>query len=204
MLGHYYHVWADGTWEAAVTEHEKALTDSGLLDELAFVRIGIVGAAKNRDAVRAALTFGEVVVEADEGWEQVTLKVLRDWVQENPKRSRILYAHTKGAYTDDDWRRQWRISMTHDTVTEWRDCVERLQGVDAVGAFWMEKAKAHQENKGLFFGGNFWWAKSEYLASLPPLEMDTRFRAEDWIGLNRPKVLNLRQGEPAPGRFWKP
>jgi hypothetical protein len=204
MFGHYYHVWADGEWSNPVAEHEQALADSGLLDALAFVRVGIVGAPGNREAVRSALTFGEVVVEANEGWEQVTLNMLRDWVVEHPVGSRIFYAHTKGAYTNDDWRRQWRRSMTYDTITNWETCVEQLEKVDAVGPFWMEKLRAQQKNKGLFFGGNYWWAKSEYLAGLPSLGMETRFEAEDWIGLNRPKVINLRQGEPAPGRFWKP
>jgi len=42
-LSHFYHVYADGAWEAPVTEHLHALTVSGLLDSLDDLFVGIVG-----------------------------------------------------------------------------------------------------------------------------------------------------------------
>lgn len=204
MLGHYYHVWADGDWQQALTEHFDALTKSGLTEHLEFVRIGLVGSAENCEAVKTALPFGDVVIEADMGWEQVTLTCLRDWVQDHPEGWGILYAHTKGAWNNKKLRHGWRRTMTHDTVTGWRNCVKHLDEVDAVGPFWMARFRRHQENRGLFFGGNFWWARSEYLVRLPELELDTRFRAEDWIGLKNPDVVSLRDGEPGANNFLKP
>ena len=199
-LAHFYHVYADGDWQLPVTEHLHALTVSGLLERLNDFFVGIVGTPENRQLVREALP-AVVIAEADQGWEQVTLQELHNYSHKH--KAQVLYAHTKGAYQVDELRRSWRVSMTHDTVTRWRECVEELEKVQVAGPFWMKSSLSEHSEHGHFFGGNFWWAQSEYVAALPPLKNDNRFQAEGWIGLGSPSVKVMREGLATWGNFWQ-
>jgi hypothetical protein len=198
-LSHFYHVYADGDWEIPATEHFEELRVSGLLDELDGIYLGVVGSRENRRKVKRALRH-HVIVEADEGWEQVTLNAVHDFAQTDS--GAIFYAHTKGAWSQSELARQWRVSMTHDTVTRWRECVQALYTVQAAGPFWLKSYDfSHLEHEH-FFAGNFWWAQSEYVAALPPLKNENRFQAEGWIGLGMPSVSIMREGDSYFGNFW--
>jgi hypothetical protein len=65
------------------------------------------GRVENRRKVKRALRH-YVTVEADEGWEQVTLNKLRDFCQTDD--GAVLYAHTKGAWSQTELARVWRVS----------------------------------------------------------------------------------------------
>ena len=93
MIRHYYHVYADGYWHTPVAEHLDALAESGLKPHLT---VGVVGEPANRRAVRVALRFAGVArwIEANTGWEQVTLDALRQDAASHD--DPVLYAHTKG------------------------------------------------------------------------------------------------------------
>ena len=197
-LAHFYHVYADGDWQSPVTEHLHALTVSGLLERLNDFFVGIVGTPENRQLVREALP-AVVIAEADEGWEQVTLQELHNY--SHKQKAQVLYAHTKGAYQVDELRRLWRVAMTHDTVTRWRECVEELEKVQVAGPFWMKSSTSEHSEHAHFFGGNFWWAQSDYLRTLEPVRTEHRYQAEGWVGLGKPSVKNLREGLPTLGNF---
>ena len=200
-LAHFYHVYADGDWQLPVSEHLNALTLSGLLEELDDLFLGIVGTPENRELVRQAFP-AVVVAESDKGWEQVTLQKLHNYSQKH--KSKVFYAHTKGAYQSDDLRRLWRAAMTHDTVTRWRECVDALEEVQVAGPYWIRSdLSEHVEHKS-FFGGNFWWACTSYLRQLPQLSVEHRWQAEGWIGLAEPSVRIMRKGFPIYGNFEVP
>jgi hypothetical protein len=201
MLAHFYHVYADGAWEAPVDEHLHALTVSGLLDNLDDVFVGIVGLPENRASVKERFP-AVVVAEADEGWEQVTLQKLHDYAHNHE--AKVFYAHTKGAYQADDYRMLWRVAMTYDTVTRWRECVDALDFVGVAGPYWLDSAMPEHSEHKHFFGGNFWWARTNYLRALPPVEVEHRWQAEGWIGLANPSVKIMREGEPNWGNFEVP
>jgi hypothetical protein len=141
-----------------------------------------------------------VTVEADEGWEQVTLNKLRDFCQTDD--GVVLYAHTKGAWSRGELARVWRVSMTHDVVTRWRECVDALDTVQAAGPFWLRSDMPEHSEHAHFFGGNFWWARSDYVAALDPVGNDDRYQAEGWIGLGNPSVNIMREGLATWGNFW--
>ncbi len=122
-LAHFYHVYADGYWQDAATDHFEALEASGLMDELDEIFLGVVGQPENRRVVKQKLP-GVVVAEAIEGWEQVTLRKLHTYAKQNT--AKVFYAHTKGAWSNSELARQWRLSMTQDTVTRWEECVKGL------------------------------------------------------------------------------
>jgi hypothetical protein len=201
-LGHYYHLYADGPWRPIVFDHVDELTRSGLAAMLDYFRVGIVGTEENREAVKDALPFAEVVAEAEQGWEQVTLDKLLE--ESKSFDGAIFYAHTKGAWSDSELARQWRVSMTYDTVTRWEECVGALDSVQVAGAYWLRSFEPeHAEHLNLF-AGNFWWARSDYVRTLDPPRTDHRYQAEGWIGLGDPTAHNMREGYSYWGNFWTP
>ena len=75
----------------------------------------------------------------------------------------ILYLHMKGLTrwgnpAVDDWRN----FMNWSVIEQWKQCVEALKECDAVGPNLDMEPWVH-------FSGNFWWAKSEWIAQLPEL-----------------------------------
>lgn len=195
MIRHYYHVYADGTWQDPVAEHLSALAGSALWPH---ITVGIVGGKTNRARVREALSVVPVDawVEADTGWEQVTLAALRRDLTRGIG-GPVLYAHTKGASDSSLINVTWRRSMTRRVVGGWRNCLDHLADVDAVGCHWLTPAEYPTLVESPFFGGNFWWANTDYLRTLPPLRRDTRWDAESWIGLGDPTVHDLLPGWPS-------
>jgi hypothetical protein len=125
----------------------------------------------------------------------------------------FLYFHTKGVSAPQDpVRRAWRNRLTKKTITEYRTCVEYLQnGCDVAGCGWKEHP--HQSSiqppytiyKHSHFSGNFFWATSTYIKTLPDPKSiesahrsvkyvndnrfeDYRVMCEVWIGINNPQV----------------
>jgi hypothetical protein len=143
-------------------------------------------------------------VEADSGFEQVTLAKVREYAQEHD--GGVLYAHTKGAQDVTDFRAKWRRSMTQLVVSDWRINLAHLERFDAVGCHWLTREGypgfEQEFPDGVpFFGGNFWIARCDYLRTLPEPSTRSRFDAERWIGLGAPRVLDLAPGWPSEGVF---
>jgi hypothetical protein len=205
-LTHFFHVYADGNFSTPIREHFTEARVSGLLRVLDSVRVGMVGSVVNRERVLGL--FAElgvpvmVVAEADTGWEQVTLRELHEFAKQDD--GKIFYAHTKGAWSNSRLADTWRVSMIHDTVTRWRECVVGLNRVQTAGPFWLKSREPEHVEHESFFAGNFWWARSDYVATLPPVKSDTRYRAEGWVGLNYPSVKIMREGYSFWGNFWEP
>jgi hypothetical protein len=201
-LVHFYHIGADGDWQVPVHEHFAALRTSKFPGR---VRVGIVGSNDNITKVEKYLVKYwdwrfTADVTADTGFEQVTLEVLRSWVQNEDPSTKVLYAHSKGAFNQSFQQDNWREAMTTKLVREWETCVPLLDTSDVVGIHWVTPALAASighEVGSPFFGGNFWWANAGYLKNLPPLGYSSRWDAEAWIGLGDPKITDRKPGFPS-------
>jgi len=195
-IWHWYHVFAVDGWERIVGEHLDALESSGLSVNL---RLGVVGTVEARQAVidrcRQRMQT-DVVAEADEGFEQVTLSALKA----DPSDA-VLYAHTKGASVPNDFNDAWRRSMTRAVVGRWRECIELLETHEAVGPHWLTKEAWPQWVEIPYFGGNFWWTRREVIERLPEPRTDGRYWAEAWLGQANPTVYDLTPGWPGWGSF---
>jgi hypothetical protein len=110
MLAHFYHVYADGAWEAPVAEHLAALDASGLAAALDYKAAGVVGSPGNCQAAIAALGPGwQVAMTAPAGFEDVTLRAVHAYAALDGK---VFYAHTKGAGDPSRANMFWRRRMT--------------------------------------------------------------------------------------------
>ena len=203
-LAHWFHIWTPGDWTEPVLEHVDALLAAEFSGP---VYLGLVGAKLWRGAARDAFDPLDVrvAVEADSGFEQVTLAAVREYAQSNE--GAVLYCHSKGSADVTDFRAKWRRSMTRLLISDWRGNPAHRDPFDAVGCHWLTAEAfdswAPQEfPEGTpFFGGNFWMARCDYLRTLPEPSCRSRFDAERWIGLGDPKVLDLNPGWPAASLF---
>lgn len=206
LVRHFYHVWAGGCWGVPVTEHAKALQESQFPVPPV---VGITGPADSREDVKRYLSAElgcTEFAEADEGFEQVTLDVLRDWARNRDLHDEawVLYAHSKGAMNFSVLSHAWRRSMTRLLVEGWQTAAPLLHEYDTAGCHWltpgMECGPAKIETVPMY-AGNFWWARASYLAGLPAPSREDRFGAEGWIGLGDPKAADLRPGWPTGEEF---
>lgn len=206
-IRHFYHVYASGAWSTPVREHAEALGKSGFEGETV---VGLVGYPEDRERAKnhIVMRFGsngvpipEVWVEADEGFEQLTLSKLHCDIHNIPGNFPVLYAHTKGAHDDSEWNAIWRRSMTRHVVSNWRACAALLHDYDTVGCHWLTPEEHHNPPDYPvtvpMYGGNYWWARTQYLRELPPPENEYRHQAEEWVGQNKPKAFDLLPGWPS-------
>lgn len=192
MINHFYHIYADGSWQEPVEEHINALKKHGLADELNGFFIGLVGSEENRNSVIEKMKEYEidfsVVSEAESGWEQVTMNKLYEFAQGND--GLIFYAHTKGAHDPSPINIAWRKSMCYFNVVMWKNTKAyfSIMDVDTIGCHWCNNA---------FWGGTYWWARAEYIRNLGYPKTEDRWKAEEWIGSGQPKIVDLNPGWPS-------
>lgn len=103
----------------------------------------------------------------------------------------VWYIHTKGVTRPDNVCVQdWRKCMEYFVVKKYKNCISSLQCHDACGVLWYDKDDPrlpYQAGNKPHFSGNFWWARSDYIRSLPKLENNRR-EAEFLVGTNNPKI----------------
>ena len=205
-LAVFFHAWTGGgdTWREPTAEFVAALGDYP-----SIVRLGHIGTPAGMGEFAATVPRSMIVAHADTGYESVTLNAVRRYAQRHV--GAVLYAHTKGASNPEPFRARWRRSMLRRVVEPWRDNLALLESgdVDAVGCHWLTEAEypgmfgamtVPAQGSG-FFGGNFWMATCEYLRTLPVCESEPRWRAEQWIGIGRPRVVDLLPGWPQDNRW---
>ena len=140
--------------------------------------------------------------------ENATLRLLEHWLPTHPGWL-VLWFHSKGATHEKDnpLRGNWRGCMMRNLVTSWRTCVSDLSsGCEAVGCHWMSGDKTPPGQS--IFAGNFWWATSDYLSTLPSImardrikvsglgALESRYEAEVWL-CNGPRLPRVKDYHPA-------
>jgi hypothetical protein len=183
-LYHFYHLWvSDQNLNIDIAlEHIRLLGEYGLLEKLDGFYIGLVGSKVNRDKVKELLSMLKIphtiIIEADQGFEQITQNELYRFSTSHD--GYVLYAHNKGAFNQGPRSDEWRRSMTYYTVVRWKESIELLKTVDAVGSHWL--TPKNHEHRFPFFAGTFWWAHLSYIKTLGFPDNDNRYGAEIWIG----------------------
>jgi hypothetical protein len=207
-LYHFYHAFADGKNSMiAIEEHLDNLITSNLSKNLEKFCVGIVGSEENRAKVKQALVAKineiplEIIAEADEGFEQITLEKM--WNFSKNHEGYYFYAHTKSAANAHRFNECWMRTMEHYTLLNWIEAISQLKTNDAVGCFWItykdrpnlshwNDVKPHTNS---FFAGNYWWATNETIRELPAPDNTNRYMAEQWLGNKLDlKVKELKSG----------
>jgi hypothetical protein len=203
---HWYHVWVGDRyhgsgWMLPAKEHFAKLAEARFDGE---VRVGVVGGMSERaSAIREIKSWcpeAQITVQAEEGYEQVTLEKMHAFAKITDPDHPILYMHTKGALNATPYNRAWMRAVDEELVGNWAQCAEALATHDMVGMHWLTPERFPDlisEGKPMF-GGTFFWATADYLAKLPPVGGTperppvNRYAAESWAGQAKPNVLDLR------------
>lgn len=189
-----------------VQEQMRQLQDSGLLDAASEMIVGINGGKESLQPVipeKAKVVLHGLESKA----ENLTLVEIEKWVPKHPD-WHVLYFHVKGATHDcsTEYGRfcaRWRRCMMGQCVTNWRNAIAHLDaGFDAVGCHWL--TGMGEDKSQHYFAGNFWWATSNFLSTVPSIflrdriklsgiaSVESRYEAEVWIGNGKlPKIKDL-------------
>jgi hypothetical protein len=137
-------------------------------------------------------------------YELPTLVDLKNHCDTELDESYVLYLHHKGASKVGNKKEgniaDWRNLMLYFTVSNWKECISKLEeGYDTVGVNW------NSQNVTPHYSGNFWWARSSYIKTLPTIirpkdnnychqfnfkNVHYRLEAEFWIGIKNPKAYS--------------
>ena len=219
MIAVFYHCYLINPLQSEVNEHAyyvtalqmTVLAQSGLASHASEIHICINGGDESRDLARliCPVKSNYVLHGLDSCNENLTIECLRQWAKSHPGWN-VLYFHAKGASHPPGHRmvENWRDCMMNHCVRGWTRCQLDLQkGFDSVGVHWLAGMGNGSQN---YWGGNFWWAKSNFLSTLPPItnrvqikrsgikHPDSRYEAEVWIGTGPrlPKVKDYHPGFP--------
>ena len=126
-------------------------------------------------------------------YEIPTINKIQQFCQEN-NNCNILYLHTKGVSYNDDYHEEnnWIDMMLYFLVEQHELCISKLfSGITTVGCNFLNA------NHPPHFSGNFWWAKSNYISTLPSLIEKTENvnpnDAEFWLCQNNPSIYELHK-----------
>lgn len=185
MIATFYHCWLGERDQgvAILAEQMQALQSSGLADECGEIHL----CGSGGDILLASALCPEKTQLENLGREVAseipTIALLQQWSQGHDG-DQVLYFHAKGASHPGDPYAKWRRCMNRAVIWNWRECVRALQaGFDTAGAHWMTSRRfPMMPPNQRYWGGNFWWANTRYLNTLPPVDSFSRYEAEIWIG----------------------
>lgn len=194
-----FHVALFPDWKSISQSVCRRLQASGLLARTSKVLVGIVG-DRSEDVSSLVDMLGPRAEIRRFGplslYEFPTLEWLYDEAEEDDYA--CWYMHTKGVSSMSDDASEHRLAMEAVVADNHSECLSLLETYDACGTDWWTTRfgldKPH-------FAGNFWWANSVHLRSLPPpstLDVRDRYQAEFWVG-GTPgmRVFNFpHQGDP--------
>jgi|LakMenEpi03Aug12_release.lakeMendotaPanAssembly.Ray.scaffolds.fasta_scaffold463218_2 hypothetical protein len=188
----YFHIASMRYGTSIFKQIAKDIKTSGLDMAASEIHLSIVGVKKMRISLP-----GNVFIHENSNLqtgEFVTLKLLESHALLAPN-GKFLYIHTKGI--TKYWNRpirDWRKYMTFFMIQNFRRCIEILDTCDACGVDLVDEPVRH-------FSGNFWWARGDYINSLPRIEdissdraefiLTLRHNAEFWIGMGNGDLFSL-------------
>jgi hypothetical protein len=183
----YIHVCQIGKWTIPFDMIMNSIKESGLYDKCREIRIGV---ANDRGTVIPDTRFNDpkILIIAHgpcSAYERLTLHKMREHAEIDG--CQYWYAHTKGIkhFDNNDYKYEcvidWIKLMIYWNFTEWYTASEKLLSYDSYGCEYTTCPKPH-------YSGNFWWANSYYLRTLPKTIGPEYCDPEFWI-LNRDKML---------------
>lgn len=189
-------------------KYMKDLTDSGLMDASQYFLAGINGGTESEVYAKCYLPRAKHLFNGlDCISANPTLEAMRIFSVEHPGWN-VFHFHCKSVAHDTpeyasylEFENRWIRCMVNACIYNWRTCVTDLEQHDSVGCHWMENVGVPPVDH--IWGGDFYWATSDFLATLPPLNecplvkkygiksYDSRATGEQYIGLG-PKLPRIK------------
>jgi len=176
----YFHIATIGKYQEIFDEIYSEILESNLIDEVDLINLCIVG--KGELIVpphKKNIIYKDPYIDSGEFF---TLNLIKTFSDSMDEKYRILYLHTKGVTTpDNSCIDDWRQYMTYFNVNQYQKCFDMLDECDSCGVDLVSDPTVH-------YSGNFWWANSHYVRTLPEHIGGEYCDPEFWV-LNRAKVL---------------
>ena len=182
----FFHVYLKSGYTHILLNKFKKLRLSGLYEKTNKIYLTLFGDdielhsdfLNELQEVQSKIEYAGIVNQEFNN-EPDTLNFMLKKANEYQSNTPMLYLHTKGvSYANPNIKKNidaWVRYLDLYVINKWEECVKALEENDAAGGFYVEDPK--------HFQGNFWWANSDYLKTLPRL--------------NKYNVANLNRGE-----FW--
>ena len=194
----FFHVYLKNDFTHILLNKFKKFKASGLYDKADKIYLTLFGdIEKNQEFLSDLKDLYrkiEFVVISNKEFdnEADTLNFMLKKAEEYEDNTPMLYLHTKGAsHTHPIMKKNigaWVRYLDLYTINKWEECLDGLEENDAAGGLYESSDPKH-------FSGNFFWANSEYIKSLPRINkynIDSYNRGEFWIISNTSKVYSLK------------
>lgn len=184
----YFHIATLNNWTEVVNKIFYLIHNSGLWDAVNDINISILG---DREAIVSSSPKIKIRYHSRnfEEYERPILRILRQdavEAQANQKPFKALYLHSKGISDknqDNPCVTDWVDLMLYFNVEKWRISAQALDDYQICGVNWIDDMP--------HYSGNFWWARSDYLATLPAEIGSDYLDPEIWVGKKHPKYRCL-------------
>jgi len=184
------HICQKGLWTIPFDMIMSEIKSSGLYNECKEIRLGIVN---DNGVVIDNKRFNDPKIKIiswgySDNYERVTLhNMIKSSQLEDVQ---YLYCHTKGIkyFESNDTHTKncvmdWIKLLIHFNIKKWITASQCLMKYDTYGCEFSRKPKKH-------YSGNFWWANSQYIRTLPKVIGNEYCDPEFWL-LQRDKVLMM-------------
>jgi hypothetical protein len=193
----FFHVYLKNEFSHILLSKFKKFKASGLYDRADKIYLSLFGDIERHQEFLSDLkdlySKIEYAVIANKEFnnEADTLNFMLKKAEGYEKNTPMLYVHTKGVSHSHPILKKninaWVRYLDLFTINKWEECLESLKDNDAAGGLYEASHPKH-------FSGNFFWANSEYVKSLPRLNqnnIDSYNRGEFWILSNTDKVYSI-------------
>ncbi len=178
----FIHVAAVNDWLELLRNQIDKAARSGLLAQCGTIWLGVVGPdASVLDQITGFPPCVKVAFHRRNllEYEFPTLQFLQDHCRAH--QGFVWYAHLKGVVNRDPGQKAFRSRLEEFVLVHHRVAAEKLsEGYRVAAGFGSDDNRWPVP-------GNFWWATSGHIASLPPvssLNRANRWEAERWISMN--------------------
>jgi hypothetical protein len=185
----YFHICTLGDYERIIQRMMNKMQSSGLLDDVDEVRYVVLGTEAEK-AISIMQLYSKTKCIGKEPnmkiYERATLHRMREDCIGMQETAYIMYIHSKGVTHKHDGLSNnvdlWTDTMLDGLCTYRHLCWRALEeGNKTVGSYAIDYYK--KDTGGyhpLHFSGNFWWASSVHIATLPTIG-PSGFDPEMWI-----------------------
>ena len=183
----YLHTYCRKDYQQIVLDKIRKMKLSGLWDNINKFFIPVSGMREQDKEFFEDLKYLSNKIKIFEHVNPVfnnepdTLNYIRNRAENFENNTPILYMHTKGVSYDhfivNKNVKAWVRYLDLYTIGHWKECMESLNEFDIAGGCYVGEPKKH-------FSGNFWWANSDYIKTLPYLDKENikpLERGEFWI-----------------------
>ena len=200
-----YHIYCYGNWKSLFEEQIIHLINSGLYNVTTKLYISVISKSDNdiqwieKHPLLNNNNFGGIIARHHEGssYEYPALDFIMSFSKN--KDACIYYFHSKGVtyHGRNDLQKdlakriklgeEWRYMMEYFNFDNWKVAYNVLKTYDTYGC------RLNDEyfplwNREKYYAGNFWWANTQWINRLSPIEKekkDNRWYAELWL-LSKP------------------